>query len=899
MHFNLEEALISWRKSLYKQQGLEPGYIEELEGNLRDRIEDYLASGMSEADAFEKAVNKSIGNPENVADEFFIARTKWSKTPPWKKQFDILFLLPNLLKIAGRNIYRKLSYTLINLIGLIIGVITVSLVILFLNYELSFDNSYPRADQLYRVGQSYRSQGYSLISFDGFNDASSLDQLGQINGFTQITGIDNACQFTLIDRQSFVLIDDQQKTVDRILETNTPDSFFDMFGWTFITGSSASFSSSPYTAVLTESTADELFGPAWDKESVLDREIIVNDSSYAIAGVIHDIPANSHFDFQIAVNTPRINSWGARTYVEISSNTLPDDVFERIDNEAELINKRLASDELFNGFIFQSVSSIHLYSDLLYEMKPPGDVRYLYAFGLIAGIILLITLSNYTNLSIAINAGRNREIGMRKVMGARTRGVALQFLMETLIMTLLTIPIVLVLLEWLIPWFNSFMDINLENLYLSQISFFVLLCLTGIGIGLVAGIYPALYLSGRNIQDLFARKGLSGYPHKLSSRKLLITFQFMLLIGLVSTTYFINDQLSFAKSKDLGFRTSGILYVDIPSDKYKAFRNALLSSPDIRAVGSGSPLGVEPFNQLTYKLPGNATVYDDSYNLYMDYDAIVAYGLTTSLDGLLVSPSKAPDELFLINASAANKLAKASGSGPQDLIGTEIILEPEYEQEDGSFGIRKTISGIYEDIHLFSLREKIAPYFIEARKELGWTPTVVIHFDTDNISGALEDVNQAYDQINPDTPFAYEFQEDRLSRLYERENRIATLTVVLSSVAVLLAIVGLIALTAFLTTQKRKEMGIRKVLGASSFQIIAKFNGEYLIQVLIGLAIASPIAFMITQHWLSDFAYSVSVNPFVFVFTGIGTLFLVLLSVSAVAYKALQANPVDSLRDDQ
>ena len=899
MKFNLEEAIRGWKKTLRKQPGLEPGYIEEIESHLLDRIDDYLNQGKTEEAAFHLAKDKSVDNAEVLADEYFIARTNGRKTPPWKRELSIFYLLPNYLKIAARNFSRKSVYTAINLIGLVLGILGVALAALYIQYETSFDQFHSKADQLYRVARTYRSQDYSVLSFTSYFDTSREVQLQQVNETRNLPGVEDACHFFIFDNETFVETVNKKLAVDQILSTNTPASFFAMFNWPFLLGDTSAVEKSINQAILTRSAAEDLYGSDWANADILSEIITIEDTTYLLAGVIEDIPKNSHYEFNILLHQPRIDYWGGRTYVQLAPGAEPTEVARAMDDNMALINTSIAQNELFAGNFLQPITSIHLSSNILYEIKPPGDVRYLYLFGLIGLVIILITIANYTNLSIAMNSGRNREIGLRKALGAARPSLVTQFLMESVVMTLIATPVVLLLLQAILPWFNNFMKVSIDNLYLQDYGYFFSIVGAAIIIGLIAGMYPAFFLSGRKIKELFTKDNIRTQTRGFSTRKLLITVQLILLIGLISATYFINQQMSFIKNKDLGYRTEGILYVNVPSDNYEVFRNELTKSSAVSHVGSGSTLGTNPFNQTTYKLENTDEVFDDAYELAMDQEAVKAYGFNTTINESLQSEAGAPQVQFLINETAAKKLALRFGIGQQQLIGKQIILEPEYVDEDGTVGIPRTIAGFFDDINLFSLRESVNPYFLSIYRESNWRPQAIIAFESNQVSAVIDDVQAAYDKLNAVVPLSYEFQQQRIASLYEQEERIANLTIYLSLVAATLAIVGLAALTAYLTSLKRKEVGIRKVMGATVFQIIYRFNHEYLMLILIALLVSSPLAYYGISKWFSSFAYSISINPIVFIIAAVLTLAFTLVAVSTIAYKAAVANPVKSLRDDQ
>jgi len=901
-HFNLDEALSAWRKDLRSEEGLEPGYIEELESNLLDRFEDYLDEGLPEEKAFQKASKKCFSSSEAVADEFYKARTPLiDKTPPWKGKPRLWSLMPSYLKVAVRNFQRKGAYTAINYIGLTVGLLTACFVGLYIHYELSWDDFHSKSDRIVRIGQEFRSQSYSLNGFDGYRSATREAQLNQISGFENIPGVEDVAHFWIFGGASFLTIDDRRYSEDGLLTTNTPSAFFNLFDWRFTHGSADNFSATPNRAVLTESTA-EMISPdnLLSQSELIGQSFVLDSTTYEIAGIIEDIPENSHYEFKIALHDPRIEYWGGRTYALLEEGVSPAIVKKRWDENISEINARLAAEsDLFKGFVVRPLESLHLYGDDLYELKTPGNPRYLWIFGIIGLVILLITLTNYTNLSIAMYSGRNREIGMRKVMGAGQWQVAGQFLMESVLLALFTLPAVLALITWLLPYFNTFMDVNIENLFLSNWSTSLLLLAAVLVFGLASGLYPALTLSGRTIRDLFNKQMTRPKTRGFTLRKGLITFQFVLLIGLGSATWYINSQLNYINQKDIGYAKDGIVYVLMEdSDKYREFKDRLSSVPGINGVGSGTPLARSTFNQVTYQIDGDDEIFDDGYRIFMNPGALKAYGIETSVDDYFENPENTPQLLTLINESGAEKFSRVMGVSKKDLIGMTFRTEPSYTQDDGTVGFPKQIDGFFEDINMFSLREEIDPYFMEVRPDVT-TAWAIVNFNSTSAGSVLDDIKATYEELGQSFPFISRFQEDRIESLYIKDQQAGSLTIYLSFLAFMVAILGLIGLAAYLTTLREKEIGVRKVLGASTWQILFQLNKEYIYLVGISMLIAGPIVYFGVVKWLSNYAYRIDINPLVFVLVALLTLIIASMAVSSQTLKAAHQNPVQSLRNEQ
>ena len=900
MLFNIDQAIADWRQNIQKYRSFEPGFIDELQSNLEDRYDEYLIKGYPPERAFAEATQKVMPNPGKTSRAMASANNPY----PWYsvRGSSFLFLLPNYIKVALRNLNRRRFYNVINYVCLTIGILTTALAAMYLQYETSFDTMVSDSDQKYRLARTFRSQDYSVMSFDGYFGASPEAQMKQINGIRAIKGVEQACHFYTFWQPAIIRVGDKELTTDNLLETNTPADFFDFFGWRFIYGSVDGFTNNLQSAVLTETQAERLYGTDWRNKDLLDQTIQINDQDYSVAGVIEDLPPNAHYDFTIALHKDKIDYWGSRTYIKLATGADPEAVRQRMDQRIGAINPSLADSELFGGTIIQPLTSIHLNSNMLYELKPPGDKRYLYIIGLISAIILLLTISNYTNLSIAMNAGRTREIGMRKLFGASPRQISSQFVLESMVLSMLALPLVALGLWFLIPWFNNFMGTGLEEQFLQNGYFWLILGGAGVAVGLLASLYPSLYLAKHPIVRLFKGNLAQNSGTGLSTRKAIITFQFILLIGLCSLTLFVNQQLRYIQEKDLGFDKEQVVYVNLSQDssKYEVFKNELEKIPEVTGVGWGSPLGRNPFNQTTYKLEGKEDVFDDAHDIALDYGSIDLLNIETSISDYVANPAEAPERLILVNETLANKLSTFYDMPRSELIGRTIIEEPEYtDEETGQVGFPFTIAGTFEDINMFSLREKIDPMFLTVVRDPNYVQWVTIAWEGIGPNAIIDKIRQTYDELQLDQAFYHSYLTQNIEELYEKERRIARLSIYFSLVAFAVAVIGLVALTAYLTTLKRKEIGIRKILGASHLDIIKRFNREYLWLLAIGLVIAAPLTWLGVAEWLSTFAYRITISPLIFLASGGITLFIASLAVSLMTLRAANSVPVQALQENQ
>jgi len=899
--FNLERAIRDWRRDLQRYRSMEPGFIEELESSLHDYYEEYLIRGFRANEAFARAKLKVSPDEQVLAQEFSRAAIPHKG---WKSVFgSFFFLLPSYLKVALRNLRRKRFYNLINFTCLTVGILTTILAVLYLDYETSYDDMIPEVDRKYRLGRTFRSQDYSVMSFDGYFGAAPEVQLQQLNGFQNIKGVEQACQFYTFWQPAIIKANEKELSTENLLQTNTPTAFFDFFGWSFLKGSIEAFGQKPNTVVLTESEAIRIYGADWaDQPNLLEQLMEIDGEDYALVGVIEDLPPNVHFDFSMALYRPKIEYWGSRTYVKLARGEDPATIARRMDKNMAKINTRLAESELFGGTIIQPLRSIHLNSDMLYELKPPGDKRYLYIIGIISAIILLLTISNYTNLSIAMNASRAREIGMRKIFGAMEGQVSRQFVLESVVLSLLTLPVVALALQVIIPWFNTFMGTGLNEQILNRSSFWLILVSTTLLVGLIASLYPSLFLARHPVLRLFRGDLVKNTHRGFSTRKAIISFQFVLLIGLCSLTLLVNQQLRYIQTKDLGFDKEQVVYINLSADssKYKVFKNELLQIPEVTGVGSGSPLGRNPFNQTTYKLDGTAEVFDDAYDISLDYAAIDLLNIETSIPDYVNNPAEAPQNLVLINETLSNRLCQRFDLEKQDLVGRQIIQEPEYtDEETGEPGFPITIAGFFKDINMFSLREEITPMFLTAYKDPGYVRWVSVAWEGVAPNKIIDKIREKYQGLQLNQALYYSYLTQNIEELYAKERRIARLSIYFSLVAFTVAIIGLIALTAYLTTLKRKEIGIRQILGASQLDILKRFNREYLVLIGISLLIAAPLTWYGVSRWLSSFAYRIELNPLIFLLAGLITLLITSVAVSIMTLKAARAVPVDALQETQ
>lgn len=806
-------------------------------------------------------------------------------------------MLRNYLKITFRAYLRDRTFTLINLVSLTIGLFVAYAAIGYISHELSYDRFHANADSIYRLARNYRSQGYSIVGFANWNETTGEVQRRQIESLKAVSGVEDAVQLITSEALEFVEVPGKRIQESKILTTNTPKAFCEVFSWQLRQGSFQDFAEGYGKVILTASTARKLLGEdALTQSNLLSKQITVAGETYTLAAIIDDVPLNSHVDFNLVLSQPRLDYWGSRVYVQLQKNHEQAAAKKQINAALALYNPNLASDPLYRGHFLQPLTDIHLKSNILYELKPPGNRNYIILIGCFAVFIIIITLFNYANLSLALKSKQSKAIGVRKAMGALNASIAGQFVLEGVLLAMVALPLTALLIYLLIPYFNTLMGVSIAASVFGDPGTLVTIVGLAVLLGLLSSVLPALLLSWRNAVSLFKENLRSNLYQNFPVRKYLVISQFVILISITSISYFVTRQIDFIENKDLGFEKDHILYAYSSPDNLDIFQEKLRQLPEIKAVGNGSSFGIMPFNQLSYKLQGSNEIYDDAHQLYLDYAALEAYGLK-----IFPENSGQADESgsrLLINQTAARKIAIEQQIPVNDLIGKVIVTEPEYVAENGQVGIPFTIAGIFEDINLFSLHEKVDPYFITISKNVRMDGRSIIRYDAAAAPDILARIQAVYDGLNQPFPLEIEYLDEKVENLYQQDRRTADLLFYFNLIAVMLAALGIVGISMFLTVARTKEIGIRKVLGASPFSIIQSASKEYVLLVGIALLVSTPIAYFAVGEWLGNFAYHIEIQPIVFMGSGLFTLILTGLIVGFIAYKAAMVNPVKSLRSE-
>ncbi|MEM6647873.1 MAG: FtsX-like permease family protein [Bacteroidota bacterium] len=664
-----------------------------------------------------------------------------------------------------------------------------------------------------------------------------------------------------------------------MLSTNLGSDFATFFSLQLVVGSLDL--TAPSTVLLTRDVAVRMFG---DPAAAVDQVIQRDEVDWRVGGVVERLPSTSHLTFDIVEADYLIPYWGAYVYVKLYPSANVEGVTALATDVVLTAVPRLAEGTNYQERRLVPLHDLHYTADALYPIKPPGDPRYLTLFLLTGLILFVLTCTNYMNLSAAMYGARRKEIGMRKVAGASRGSVAIQFVTEAVVLAAVSLPLAFGLMVAARPHLAEVMGLEATALAFTAASPALLaLALVALLTGLIAGTYPAVWLARIEALDLFQR-GANTRRRRLHPRHLLTGLQFALLIGLACLTLIINQQLRFVAERDLGYATEGVLVLgDIgQASDYRAFKALLADEPTVMAVASGYAPGPR-FNQIEYRAAESETVYNDANSITVDMDYFAALGITTPELEVLFAPG-GPDVVFAINQAAADRM------GWDNPVGEAMVVDPTYYTEP------TVVDAVVDDLHFFSLHETMRPLLINAERERSWVFQVVVRVRTEQLPEALAVTEAAWATVRPDVPFQPTFLDDTMAALYEEEQRAGRLSMVFTGLAIVLGLLGLAGLTAFLASRRTKEIGVRKVLGASVPQILALLGREFVGLVVVALLIAVPVTYAAAEAWLNRFAYRIDIGLEVFALVGGVALVLTVLAVAIQSLRTARANPVEALR---
>ena len=783
-------------------------------------------------------------------------------------------MIKNYLKIALRNIARHKGYSFINITGLAIGMACCILILLWVNDELSYDRFHENADGICRVVQDINFTDHSTtwaISQGPLGPSLKKD-FPEIKNMVRITG--RGFRFSYKDN-----------SFDEVVGM-ADGSIFEVFTFPLLKGDSAAALTDPNSIVLTEEMADKYFGDEDPMGKVLKAD---NQYDFLVTGILKKFPRNSHLQYDLLIPfvfgrelNYTVDSWRNSqfsTYVQLQKGISPKEAVKKISDY--LYEKpTLEKDARLN---LQPLIRIHLYSDYEFDAQS-GDISNVRIFSLVAFFILLIACINFMNLTTARSGNRSREVGIRKVAGAARTDILKQFFGESILLTFIALVFAVGLVLLLLPVFNDLaakeLSLVTSGTWPVLLGLFILSLVTGV----FSGIYPALFLSA--FQPVKVLKGTFRSGKKGSVfRKVLVVTQFSLTVLLIISTIFVYHQLNYMKNKKLGYDREHLVYFRMRGDvynKFDAFKEELLRNTGISGVTASSnvPTYGYAFSNSLWKWEGQNP--DEELLMravFVSEDYFKTFGIEMT-EGRAYSRKYSTDEAeaLVVNEAAVKAMRMDSPLGKR-------------------LGIRENqarIIGVVKNYHFRSLQQNIDPLILIFNPKN--TGVVFARLQAENIPATLSFIEDVFKKFAPGYPFNYRFLDDALDSLYRSEQRIGTLFRYFSILAILISCLGLFGLASFMAEQRTKEIGIRKVLGASVSQIMMLLSREFTKWVIVANVIAWPVAYYAVRHWLRSYAYSVNITLWPFILAAALAFFIALITVSFQAFKAASAAPVDAIQ---
>jgi len=800
-----------------------------------------------------------------------------------------MIMLRNYLIITFRNLWSQKFYSLINIAGLSIGITACILVALYIRQDLKYDTFNTNARQIYRVGfsvchsgvRSYHAQTPALMG------PTLKEKFPEIRKMTRL----------YFSGRDLVAIGDKKFFQDGIAYADS--TIFDVFSFQALAGDSRQFFSRPNSMVLTETTARKYFGMG---NPVGKTIMIDNKYRFEVTGVIKDVPVNSHFRFEFLADYSSLKDQPEGNYIPQWGTIFGSYTYILAEKGFDLLAFEKKATKLIKTYADVSnegltvaltpLTDIHLKSHLGDEIEENSSVSRIYILTSIAFFVLLLACINFVNLSTARSSKRNMEIGMRKAFGAVRGQLILQFLGESVLFSMIAFILSLITVFLVMPFFSMAAGTTVEFNFSGSWPVYLLMAVLALAVGILAGLYPSFYFSSFQVSGIIKDK-ISSDHRKISVsflRKGLVILQFAISIVLIAGTIAVNLQLRYLRNYNMGFDKEYMIVVPVHqqiSDRYATIKNELKNIPGVIRVtaGLGAPVCGSKFG--TECRPNGVNNPKGSFPIEVnsvDYDYMDHFGVKL-LAGRNFSNAFQTDfpDAMIVN----EKMVRMLGfKNPQEAIGKSYALSLN--------DFKPRIIGVISDFNSNSLHDEMMPQVFLTNPD--WFRAIILKVTSNNISSTLGKVKERWTGFFPQYPFEYRFLDETIGKLYRSEEKYAQVILVFSTVALFIACLGLLGLASFVTEQRKKEIGIRKVQGAATGNIIRLISGDFLVLVLIANIIAWPVAYYFLNKWLLDFAYRIALNIWIFICAG-GLAFLIaLLTVSFQATKAALANPAVSLK---
>jgi putative ABC transport system permease protein len=808
-------------------------------------------------------------------------------------------MIRNYIKTAWRGFKSNRIFAFINVFGLAVGLTCCMLISAYLYNELNYDTYPANAKQIYRVG-IHLTQNASVTDFpmvDVGVGPGIKAAFPQVLDYTRL----------LSDHPDYIKYGDKTFKEEKLALADP--NFFQMFSIPLLEGDGRTALSQPNSIVISRAFEHKYFGD----EPGLNKLLASTGKLYKVTGVIDKVPDNSHFhaDAFISMSTEvppsAPQTWsnvGFYTYLLLDKNADPKQLEAKL---PQLVAKYVVPETMHDmgvslaeaqkdvkTFLFdlQPLTDIHLHSATKYEFEPNGDIHYIYIFGALAVFILVLACINFTNLATASAAKRSKEIGIRKVLGSEKNKLVWQFLTESIMLTCLAMLLALGLVYLLLPYFNVLAGKQITmGFFFSARAIAFELGLT-LFVGFIAGIYPAFFLSSFKILNVLKGNGTAQISGKGGLRSSLIVFQFAISTALVVATFIVYQQLHFMQTTKLGYNKDQVLVLketwslktNIEAFKQQLLQNRMVENATISSnvPGSGNMNGTEVYAKDIADRGSRSEIQIGIFNIDDTYIPTLGMQL---LKGRNFYPNNSPSDssAIIINQAAVASLGWDPNSDPTG----KVIIR--------SGGKHYTVVGLVQDFHYTSVKQKIGPIMMLPHHNNG---AIMLKINTADVRPLIADLKTQWDSYNTGIPFSYVFLDEQYAKLYTAEEHVGSIFTTFSVIAVIIACLGLFGLAAFMIRQRVKEIGIRKVLGASPVTITAMLSKEFIKLIVIASVISFPVTWYAMNKWLQDFAYRITIPWWVFIAAGGIALAVAILTISYQSIKAALANPVKSLRSE-
>jgi len=845
--------------------------LEEIQGDLHELFE-YRISQSSVSQAKKHYVWDVVRCCKSYA---FRKKSNYSRT-------NNIDMFKNYFTICLRTLMRHKSYSAINIFGLTLGIVCFTFIFMYVNDELSYDQFHEKKSSIYTVPLTWHFGETVLPTAKATSNVGPMlkERFPEVINSLRLTNRGK----TTIKNDNFI--------GEEIGVLSADSTFFDFFSLRLMEGDKKTALVEPKSIILTEKLAEKYYGEHWRNNSLLGKILLINGSSeYKITGVIEPLPDNSHLQFNALTSFSSLSESNGNgsydnsaymTYILLEDHTSGAELQVKM---SEMIQEEFKNrDPIPIEIGLTPMTDIYLHTQMSTSVGSISDVKYVYIFGLIGLVIIIIACINYMNLATARSVERAKEVGVRKVMGALRKQLTFQFLIESLVITFISIAISLVVIYTSLPFFNALTGKMLSVNLLENTDLLGALCIIWVSVSLLAGVYPALSISGFRVINVL--KG--SFKHSVTGillRKVLVTFQFAISATLIIGTIVVYQQLQYLQNKNLGYNKEHVLSIPI--------------NAPVRAKLDLLKQELNQYDQITnvsamYQTPGNIgfeTTFaerEGEENRQLMRAAIVDKDFldVTSLKLLAGDTFLGTDTSeyeYIVNQQTADFF----GWEEDEIVGKRLMIW-------GEWG---TVKGMVKDFHYASLHEEIKPLVIVGMAETSsMYRNLLVKIKGDHINETIQTIEGKWKELIIEKPFSYSFLDDEFESTYNKEQKLSTVFTVFAFIAILIGCLGLFGLASYASVQRSKEIGVRKILGASVTSITLLLSQSFSKQIIVSLIIALPLSYFAMNEWLDTFAYRINISWYILAF---GALITIIIALSTVTYRSITAalsNPADTLR---